>query len=71
MEGRMQLILFKNQFFEHKNQINKASATMVITFSEFLKFYQIFLSSQVKRSLIISNKLIYTSCRTNFFWINF
>ena len=39
-------------------------------------FYQIFLSPQVKRSLIISNKLVYTSCRTTWdlrklgkFWI--
>ena len=29
-------------------------------------FYQIILSPQVKRSLIIINKLVYTSCRTNF-----
>ena len=33
---------------------------MVIIFWESLKFYQIFLSSQVKQSLIISNKLVYT-----------
>ena len=33
------------------------ATTMVITFWEFLMFYQFFPSPQVKRSLIISNKL--------------
>ena len=36
---------------------------MVIIFWEFLMFYQIFLPLKVKRSLIISNKPVYTSCR--------
>ena len=31
----------------------------------FLMFCQIFLSPQVKRSLIVSNKLVYTSCLTS------
>ena len=35
---------------------------MVMILSEFLTFYQVFLLPQVKRSLIISNKLVYTSC---------
>ena len=39
--------------------------TMVIILSEFLMFYQMFLSPQLKRSLIISNKLVYTSCLTS------
>ena len=30
-----------------------------------LIFYQIFLSLQVKRSVIISNKMVYTSCLTS------
>ena len=38
------------------------TTTMVIIFWECLKFYQIFLLPQLKRSLIISNKLVYTSC---------
>ena len=32
---------------------------------QFLMFYQTFLSPQVKQGLIISNKLIYTSCLTS------
>ena len=39
--------------------------TMVILFWEVLMFYQIFFSPQVKRSLIVSNKLVYTSCLTS------
>ena len=38
------------------------TTTMVIIFWECLKFYQIFLLPQLKWSLIISNKLVYTSC---------
>ena len=40
-------------------------ATIDIIFWEFLMFYQIFISLQVKRRLIISNKLVYTSCLTS------
>ena len=43
----------------------KATTTNVIIFWEFLMFYQLFLSAQVQRSLIISNKLIYTNCFTS------
>ena len=38
--------------------------TMVKILWDFLMFYQIFLSPQVKRSQIINDKLVYTSCRT-------
>ena len=38
------------------------TTTMVIMFWEFLIFYQIFLSPKAKRSLIISNQLLDTSC---------
>ena len=38
--------------------IFQGAATMVIIFWEFLMFYQFFLSPEVKRSLIISNKLV-------------
>ena len=41
------------------------TTTMVIKLWEFLIFYQILLSPQVKRSLIISNKLVYMSCLTS------
>ena len=41
------------------------TTTMVIILWKFLMFYQIFLSPQVKRSLIISNKLVYTICLTS------
>ena len=34
---------------------------MLITFRDFLMADQIFLSPQVKRSVIISNKVVYTS----------
>ena len=48
--------------------VKKWTATMVIILWEFFMFYQIFLSSQMKRSLIISKKLVYMSslrsCRT-------
>ena len=38
------------------------STTMDIILWEFLMFYQVFLSPQVKQGLIISNQLVYTSC---------
>ena len=38
---------------------------MVRIYQEFLMFYQFFLSPPVKRSLIISNKLVYMSCLTS------
>ena len=41
------------------------STTIFIILWEFLMFYQIFLLSPVKRNLIISNKLVYTSCLTS------
>ena len=41
------------------------TTTMVIILLEFFMFCQIFLSPQVKRSLIISNRLVYTSCLTS------
>ena len=44
---------------------SSASTTMVIILWEFLMFYQIFISPQVKRSLVISNKLAYKSCLTS------
>ena len=37
------------------------TTTMAIIFLKFLMFYQIFLSPQVKGSLIISNKQVYAS----------
>ena len=37
---------------------------MFIIFRDFLKVEQIFLSPQVKRSVINSKKLVYTSCET-------
>ena len=41
----------------HKiNFIDLLTATMALTFSEFFMFDKIFLSAQVKRSVIISNK---------------
>ena len=46
---------FASLFFSVKESIFETT-TMVIR--EFLMFYQIFLSPQVKRSLIISNKLV-------------
>ena len=39
---------------------------MFIIFWHLLVVGKIFLSPQVKRSLIITNKLVYTSCLTNF-----
>ena len=42
-----------------------SATTMVIILREFVMFDQIFLSSQVKWSLIISNKLVYTTCLTS------
>ena len=41
------------------------SAIMFIIFWHFLMVEQIFLSPQVKRSMIISNKLIYMNCLTS------
>ena len=38
--------------------------TMVIILLEFLMVYQVFDAPQVKRSMIISNRLVYTSCLT-------
>ena len=45
-----------------KNSLRK-SAIMVIIFRDFLVFNQIFISPQVKRSVVISNK--YTNCLTS------
>ena len=39
----------------YSNKLLKCTTTMVIILREFFMFYQIFLSPQVKRSLIISN----------------
>ena len=53
-------------FFSNKKQhLSKKKihfTAMVIIFWEFLMFHQFFLSPQVKRGQIISNKLVYTIC---------
>ena len=43
----------------------KQAKIYVILFLDFLMVDQIFLSIQVKQSVVISNKLIYTSCLTS------
>ena len=48
-----------------KKRILLTATTMVIILLEFLMFYQIFVSPQVKLGVVISNKLVYTSCLTS------
>ena len=44
--------------------LKRQTTIMFIIFRDFLKVEQIFLSPQVKRSVINSKKLVYTSCET-------
>ena len=62
------LVTFTDKILNGKLQFlcSRVSTAMVIIFLEFLMFYQIFLSPQVKRSLIIINKLAHTSCLTSY-----
>ena len=45
--------------------IETFSTIMFIIFRDFRMVEQIFLSAQVKRSVIFNNKLVYTSCLVN------
>ena len=49
---------FRRKIVSHKKMPLQYTTTMVIIFREFLMFYQIFLSPQVKRNQIISYKLV-------------
>ena len=55
---------FRKLYLFYKMLHSKSPTTMDIILWEFFMFYQNFLSPQVRWSLIISNKLVYTSCRT-------
>ena len=48
-----------------KKQIKILQTILFMIFWDVLMVDQIFLSPEVKRSLIISNKLVCTSCQTN------
>ena len=43
----------------------KATTTIFIIFWDILMVDKIFLTPQIKRGVIISNKLVYKSCRTS------
>ena len=60
---KQQVVLWN--YYRDKPSAPLSSTTMVMILLEFLMFYQIFHSPHVKQSLIIRNKLVYTSCLTS------
>ena len=60
---RVSIILLKHCIFTIFLSMSRPTI-MFIIFRDFLMVEQIFLSPQVKRSVIISNKLVFRSCQT-------
>ena len=61
-QNHMSYLIFSQVIIGH---VEYETTAMAMLFWYFLRFYQIFLSPQVKRSLIISNKLVNASCLTS------